>query len=187
MKFERVHSANDRAVPDDYRRIKFEVFAREFGWPIPPEAGTNLAEPDPFDSIGYFLIARTEDGTAVGCARVVALRDGFPHRSLLEPVLGQIGADKNRWGTLNAVAVTAEWRGRSPDGQRAQSPATVAGQMVADCHAWLRELGLAGCVLTTTEVVANRFFEPMGYARIGPAFTSGLYSASLVNMHRTLA
>ena len=170
----------------EYQRLKYEIFGREFSWPINALPGTGRAELDPFDTPAHFVIARTIEGSAIGCARAMALKVGFPHQQLLAPLLQQLGRDQGECGTLNSVAISRRWRGRAPDGAMAKSPDTVAAMIVQECHAHFLGLGLSTCVLTTTEIVADRFFSPLGYVASGSPFSSGMYSASLVNMHRAL-
>ena len=61
--------AGARQRQKDYLRLKFDVFIDEWGFSrVPSRHG--LAQPDAFDCAGWFVIAETRAGEAVGIGRL---------------------------------------------------------------------------------------------------------------------
>src|SRR5262245_27752116 len=97
----------------DYLDIKFQVFVTEQLWTgLCDSEGTQLAREDPFDEHGRFLLARSMAGRPIGVVRGVSLREGFPHKDLLQHHLASAAVMPLRplLCTLNGLAVLPEYR-----------------------------------------------------------------------------
>lgn len=167
-----------------YLRVKYEVFVEEQGWPLDADRQQKQTREDAVDPKSCFVLATDDAGREVGTVRGTMLSEAFPHREMLQHHLSRSGIELelSHLGTINALAVRPELRGRRLPIAGRDGPLTIGKAVMCEITDWCREQGALALIFTTMRGVPAIFFEHLGSYVVDPWFRIKAIEVELVNM-----
>lgn len=168
-----------------YRKLKYQVFVTELGWSsLKDESGEAIARPDPFDEVGRFLVAMTEEGLPIGTVRAVHLKRAFPHRDLFERHCcnPEFSCLMDSACTLNALAVLPEYRRKTFRISGRRWIGSAAHLLMLGMIRHMEQEGSKAAIVTTDGIVPTRLCHSLGFRVIDSPTITDLRSEPLVNM-----
>lgn len=160
-----------------YRHIKYKVFVEEMQFDrLPHAAADELADEDPWDADGVFVLASMDDGTAIGVVRgTVPAHHGEIYRGDLYAAFlgrGECRGLDGRVGTINSLAVLASHRllpipAPAPNCGK-DGRCSVADELMRRGVLALGELGAALIVLSAIEGPSHTVIARQGFRLLGP-------------------
>ena len=166
-----------------YLELKYEVFVREQRWwQLSDGSGAPMARQDPFDAQGRFVLATTVEGAPIGVVRGVALKDGFPHRELLEHHLqhAEVSRMLPQLCTLNALAVLPSHRRAEHEVIGCAWKGTVAKLLMLEIIRIMVSEGMEGAIATAGNVASARLCSRLGFLFIDPPGRTPLHPEFLM-------
>lgn len=178
---ERIRIERVRRGPwyDEYRRLRHTVFVDEQGWQgLSSAAEPGLTPADPGDVRAWFWLARAHDGRLIGIVRVVPVQPLFPHEELFAHhlMLAAVQAMRPRLGSLNSLAVDAQWRRQECRDERGRA-GTVAALLLRRCLAECPRLAVDALVATAQTTISVRALMRAGFHVIDPPARTHLHGA----------
>jgi hypothetical protein len=168
----------------DYRRIKYDVFVAEQGWPLATVDGCDECAPDEYDADSLFVMACC-GAEAIGVVRGTIGNDQIPHRQLFKDHLGDTPIGQLRPGHIamvTALAVRQQFRNAPVLLNEDAAPSTAARVITSDILNWLGERGVVLTLCSATPMAAARLFSGLGFTVLDPLQSYGPHDRPILNM-----
>ncbi len=168
-----------------YRKLKYKIFVTECGWEaLTSDTEPNKAKVDQYDAIGRFLIALNEDQIPIGILRGIALRKGFPHKSLFDRHLANdiVNNMLANMCTLNALAVLPKYRGKIFNYKGLPWTGSVGKIMMLALMQSFEKDQIVATIITAQGQAGAKFFQSLGFKMIDHPIVTDLHPDPLTNM-----
>lgn len=164
-----------------YRKLKCDVFVREFGWNIPIDENGRTKE-DQFDIDGYYVSAHAE--SMIGVVRGITFQSSIPYYQMINHHFGpgKISLCPSMMATVTSLAVIADYRGKKIILGNNGCYTTVAEAIILQLMMWLGSLGVEVVFVNVSLNRAFYLFRKLGFQALDPPFSDQNHPYKITNM-----